>query len=289
MSHLIVSPVSDTPTDVSVVSLAGNTKKSRVRSRIYCFTLNNPEENGFTNLSHLSHIFDALGAKSYIYQLEEGDEKKTPHLQGVVQFQNQLEFSTVKQIHNAIHWEVCKNFKASINYCSKAIGRIEGPWYKGLDIAVPRPIKLITEFRPFQQRIINLINNPTTKEDDRTIYWFWDKNGNIGKTQLAKYICLNYNALYLSGKSNDIKCAVAKHIETKKELDIAIFYYTRTVEDYVSYEALESIKDGIFFSGKYESQQVIFNSPILICFSNFPPNENSLSKDRWHIEEITDI
>lgn len=274
--------------DVSLVSIAGNTKKQRLRSRIYCFTLNNPGEHGFIDMSHLSHIFDALGAKSYVYQLEEGDNK-TPHLQGVVQFQNQIEFNSVKQIHNAIHWEICKNFKASITYCSKAEGRIEGPWIKGLDISVPRPLKLINVFRPFQQRIIDLINDEKTKNDDRTIYWFWEPNGNIGKTQLAKYICSKYNALYLSGKANDIKFAVAEHIKSKKELDVAIFYYTRSVEDYVSYEALESIKDGIFFSGKFESKQCIFNSPIVICFANFAPNTNSLSNDRWHIEELHNI
>lgn len=123
--------------------------------------------------------------------------------------------------------------------------------------------------------------------ETRKIYWFWEPEGCTGKTSLAKHICMNYNAIYLTGKANDIKSAISSHLEEKKnELDIAIFNFPRTIEDFVSYESLEAIKDGIFFNGKYESSMKMFNSPHVIVFANFKPNKESLSKDRWIIKEI---
>jgi len=49
---------------------------------------------------------------------------------------------------------------------------------------------------------------------------------------------------------------------------------------------LESIKNGLFFSGKYESTQVVMNSPHLIIFANEPPDKSKMSADRWHIVRI---
>lgn len=65
----------------------------------------------------------------YVFQEEIGEEKKTPHLQGVVQFKNQISFTTLKEFHNKIRWSKCKNLKASIKYCSKENSR-NGEIYK---------------------------------------------------------------------------------------------------------------------------------------------------------------
>lgn len=59
------------------------------------------------------------------------------------------------------------------------------------------------------------------------------------------------------------------------------------MENYVSYEAIESVKDGIFFSGKYESGMTIFNQPHIICFANFAPDIGKMSSDRWKIFELS--
>lgn len=67
---------------------------------------------------------------------------------------------------------------------------------------------------------------------------------------------------------------------------VCVFHYTRAVENYVSYEALEAIKDGIFFSTKYESGMVVFDSPHVVVFANFPPDRTQLSADRWRITNI---
>ena len=98
---------------------------------------------------------------------------------------------------------------------------------------------------------------------------------------------MNYNAIIVSGKGNDILYGITKHIEEHKEIDIVILDFERSVEDYVSYSAIEKIKNGCFYSPKYKGSMVIFNSPHVICFANFLPDKEKLSLDRWNIKEIS--
>lgn len=84
---------------------------SRVRSRTWCFTLNNYMEAEILNLQSDSY--------EYCFQKEIGSETGTPHLQGVIKFKNAVRFSTVKKLNGRAHWEVCKNWNASLKYCSK--------------------------------------------------------------------------------------------------------------------------------------------------------------------------
>jgi len=114
----------------------GNTKEprhssSRNRARTWCFTLNNYTEEDIVSLSH--NKWENLEITKYVFQEEIGLEKKTKHLQGVVQFKNQISFTSLKEFHNKIRWSKCKNLKASIKYCSKQDSR-NGEIYKYGDV-----------------------------------------------------------------------------------------------------------------------------------------------------------
>ncbi len=258
----------------------GNTIHSS-RSRNYFFTLNNPVKN---DKDLLINFFNQKG--QYLFQLEKGKEG-TLHYQGIVMMNNKISFTTLLKLNPKIHWEKARNKKACITYCSKDDTHIEGERYTNIQL----PQKLIDPMEnkilyKFQDDILALIKE---KPDDRKIYWFWDNEGCSGKTTLAKHICIkNPNkSLYVSGKANDIKYAVQQFIEKNgNNLNIVIFGLPRTYEDYVSYDAIESIKDGIFFSGKFKGGMVMFNQPHIIILANFAPNTNKLSKDRCVIEEI---
>ncbi len=98
----------------------GNTNKlcrktRRQRARSWCFTWNNHTEN---DMAQLAQTFLKIGTQKYFYQEEIGEEK-TPHLQGVINFKNPIDFNSLKKISDKIHWEACKNLRASIKYCSK--------------------------------------------------------------------------------------------------------------------------------------------------------------------------
>ena len=121
----------------------------------------------------------------------------------------------------------------------------------------------------------------------RTVYWYYDYVGNTGKTQLSKYLCVKEEALILGGRSADMKYGVIKFIEKKGYAPrLIIFDIPRSSRDYVSYQGIEEIKNGLFFSGKYESDMCVFNNPHVICFANSPPEIEKLSRDRWVIRDI---
>ncbi len=107
----------------------GNTNEtrhslSRNRARCWCFTLNNYSEEDIVSLSH--NKWEDLEISKYAFQEEIGREKKTPHLQGTVQFKWQISFTTLKEFHNKISWRKCKNLRASIKYCTKEDTRKAG-------------------------------------------------------------------------------------------------------------------------------------------------------------------
>ena len=130
-------------------------------------------------------------------------------------------------------------------------------------------------------------HDPEGEPNDRTIYWFWEQTGNVGKTSFAKYTAVHSGSLIVSGKGNDMKYGIIKYKEKHGVAPrIVIIDIPRSIKDYVSYSGIEEIKNGLFFCGKYESDMCVFNSPHVICFSNSPPDTSKFSKDRWCIYEI---
>lgn len=288
-------------TQLSQQSEDSNSSLGKNKARGWCFTLNNP------TTAEIESIKEVLADGTYVCQKEIGT-KGTPHLQGVVFYSNQRMFKSMRKLYPRAHWTKCKSKKCSIVYCQKSEGRLSEPMSNSADwlskgvlankiaarkskVSELRPIRDVVKDKgpnKFQAKVLEIIKREMEVTDDRAIHWVWDERGSSGKTSLAKHLYMKYpeRTLYCSGKGNDVKYAVAEHIKLYKQLDIAIFGYPRHLERFVSYGALESVKDGIFFSGKYESGTVIFATPIVIVFANFPPDESALSSDRWQIYEI---
>ena len=118
------------------------------------------------------------------------------------------------------------------------------------------------------------------KPNDRTVQWVYDPLGNTGKTWFAKFLVVHENAIrFENAKSADIKYAYNGQ-------NIAIFDFCRSLENQVNYEVIESVKNGIFLSTKYDSQMKVFPIPHVCIFANFMPDLTKLSDDRWDICEI---
>jgi len=259
---------------------------AKISARSWLLVLNNPKDHGITHIDQLTDLWVHLKCASWVIQLEQGEEG-TIHYQGCVRFTNAIKFESLRSLLPAIHWEVVKSWKAQIHYCCKSNTRIGGPWINNVKITPPEPLRIISELRPWQKEIDDMISNQIN--DDRTINWFWEKDGNVGKTTLAKYLCVKHehlNPIYLCGKAADIKCAIARMVQKGTPPKLCIFGFVRDMENYISYQGIEEAKDGIFFSGKYESNMVIYNSPIIVCLSNFEPDKERMSLDRWNIVNI---
>lgn len=246
----------------------GNTSSPRIAASLYWFfTYNNYKQE---DVALLSTLFDEQ-CEWYVFQEELGAEG-TPHLQGTIKAKKKIrpiETFSIKEIH----WEKTKAIKNAQEYCSKIETRIGKVYSKGVEY-VPLP-----EIYGWQQMFIEMLN----KFEERKIYWFFEEHGGVGKTDLCRYMALKYKALIIGGKASDMKCAIAQ-MEIKPK--ICILNVPRASNGYVSYQGLEEVSDGLFFSGKYESGMVIFNRPIMIVFANEPPDVSKMSLDRWVIHKI---
>lgn len=241
--------------------------------RNWFFTLNNYTD---ADIAYWQNK-ESCPAKKFIFQEETGSQTGTKHLQGYFELANPRTFKgLITELGPQYHIEVSRNKQASIAYCQKLETRTGKVYSKGYR----KPPKVLKNLYPWQQKIVDLIN---TEPDDRTINWYWDEKGGCGKSALAKYLCVNYDAMYVSGKAADIKYAIGEYLKAHDDLKVVIYDITRSLEAYVSYQSIEEVKNGIFFSGKYESEQMIFNSPHVIIFANFEPDESKLSADRWRI------
>lgn len=262
----------------------GNTNSSSIpcsKGRNYFITWNNYEQ---VELEQLEQWFDDH-TEEYHSQKEIG-ESGTLHLQGVFKFKNPRSFRAVlKELHEIsekIHLENARSWSKALAYCNKQETRVgDGP--SNIKPKIKDPLEGVV-LHDWQDVILKIIDMPP---QEREIYWFTDIKGGGGKTTLAKSICLkNPNSLYASGKCADVKCAIAKMIEQGKFPPVIIFDFVRSNESFISYEALETVKNGIFFNGKYESGMVMYPTPHVFVFANFNPDLNKLSKDRWVVTEI---
>lgn len=246
-------------------------------AKLWCFVLNNYTD---IDISECSSKFKVV-CNSCVFSKEVG-ESGTPHLQGFCEFKVKCR-PISHGLTERIKWIKCKGNKAqNVDYCSKD-GDIV------FSIGIPKPVVKVeaSMLRQEQLDIANIFLEDEHPLFGRKIYWFWESKGNWGKSFLATYMIDQMRATEVSGKGNDVFCGIQKLILEDGECPpIVIYDIPRCCSDYVSYMSIEKLKDGKFFSGKYESGMVRYNRPHLICFANAPPDMDKLSLDRWIVKEL---
>jgi len=256
-----------------------------------------------------------------VFQRERG-EHGTDHVQGYAQFSTRRSFKQAKESLNT-YFDGCHLEKAkgspeqNRDYCTKEDTRIEGPWefgniskpgkrndLKDFIDALPLSDEQIFElfphimarypnfvrtakrrcrrlesvcYEPRGQWQLDLISYCNAPSHPREVRWYYDQTGNSGKS----YFCRNFGVGYVvtGGKHADIYYAYNYE-------PYVFFDWPRSSEDQFPYGVVEAFKNGYFLSTKYESAAVTFQPPIVIVFSNFPPDETKLSADRWDIVTI---
>lgn len=264
---------------VSAVSASSGNTKPRKRNRVWLFTHFDYTVSG----SELHKKLLSLGSIKHLFQDEIAPTTQKKHRQGTVRFKNQVSFSTLTAEFPGIHIEPCRSEEDSFRYCNKSDSKDpSGETFKhGFPVELRDPIVIPL---PWQKSVLDVLSS--SQIHPRKILWLWEPLGNMGKTSLSKHICINYKAIVLGGKAHDIKAGIAAYIKEHKEIHCVIFDLGRT--ENVSYEAIESVKNGIFFSGKYESSMCLFNTPHVLVFANKEPNLSKLSADRWIVRNLLD-
>lgn len=259
------------------------------RARGWCFTVNNYTEEQKISLSQLTQ---SQGVKFFIYGYEKGIQG-TPHIQGYIYFKTQRTFKGLKRLLPTAHWEKAGgSHDDNYKYCSKDgdfITNMTAPKKKVTREELMEMVKSTVynevQWKPWQQEILDIVAGPT---HPRKIYWYYETTGNVGKTFIARFLCLQPGTVICEGKRGDVFNQVNSIITAGTQPKLVIVDCPRTCLDFLSYTAIESLKNGLLYSGKYEGGLCLFPSPKVVCFANEPPKREKLSKDRWHVSQIKD-
>lgn len=296
---------------------------SQVRSRGFCFTVNNPE---------FEPDFDATKLRYLVYGREVAPSTGTVHYQGYIYFHNPQRFNTVRN-HPGLetaHIEVAKGSpEQNRAYCTKEgnfkeFGEIpnqgkrndlgdaisilrsqpnrsglkrvleEHPaafvrYHRGLEKAIeimqPEvPKPPYEELREWQTELMDVIEEQSVHP--RHILFFVDPVGGQGKSFMCRLIMSLYpeKTLILSNAKHD------RLYHTYSGQTIIIFDMTRSLsdeQDNLPYAVMENMKNGYKPPGMYGTPPAFYSIPHVIVFTNHSPNMNALSHDRYSITTLS--
>lgn len=138
------------------------------------------------------------------------------------------------------------------------------------------------DLRPWQAELNLKLQQPA---NDRTIMWYHESKGNVGKTWFCKYLKATQDATILScGKKLDLAYLLRGHtgnvicFNIERSMDMDMFQHL--------YSICEQIKDDCLVSTKYEPCDVPLGPQHVIVFANVEPDREKWSDDRLDLNQI---
>ncbi|AGA18380.1 hypothetical protein [uncultured marine virus] len=139
--------------------------------------------------------------------------------------------------------------------------------------------------RPWQQQLLDKIQR---EPNDRTIMWYWEDTGNVGKTWFGKYLRDTQKGKLLDcSKKVDLAYMLRGHTG-----ECVVFNIVRSMdEQYMQhvYGLCEAIKDDCVVSTKYEPCDVPLLKQHVVVFANIEPDYTKWSDDRYDVVKINDV
>lgn len=133
----------------------------------------------------------------------------------------------------------------------------------------------------WQSRVCGRIGSVPSR---RSIDFVVDPQGAAGKSWVCRYALSKYPEkvqVLRIGKRDDLAYSID---ETKS---IFLFDVPRDQMQFLQYSVLESLKDQMIFSPKYESKfKVLRHVPYVAVFSNEAPDLNKLTHDRFNLINV---
>lgn len=119
---------------------------------------------------------------------------------------------------------------------------------------------------------------------NRKIFFVVDEEGNSGKSWMCRWALTKFPdkvQVLRIGKRDDLAYTID---ETK---EVFLFDVPRSQMTFLQYSVLESLKDQMIFSPKYESSSKILRKrPQVIVFCNEEPDLTQLSRDRYEVIRV---
>ena len=189
-------------------------KIDNCKGKSFKITINNYSAE---NLHEYGLMIKNLNPFKWVYSLEIGEEG-TPHIQGYIRFHKETRRSSIMRcINKGFYCELSKFHKGSNVdemdeeqwlYCVGLVeskGMIYNPTSKhNYDYFPPPPIEILEddELRPFQKDLENILLGEVNKNK---IYWIYDEEGQIGKTEMVRRWFVKYGVPFAyGGKTSDI-------------------------------------------------------------------------------------
>lgn len=227
--------------------------------------------------------------KKWTFQKESGDET------GYVHYQGRISLNVRRRIGECIKlWQTEGLEKVRITitsntnrdndfYVIKPDGRLEGPW-RDTDIDeanIPWDLEDIKEPYPWQQYVLE---DRKTKRDINVIV---DEIGHIGKSSLAKYMVWNKKGMFLPLFESHKELVGA--VCDMPEQQLYVLDCPRSIDITKANQlwgAIEAIKNGMVYDGRYHFRYKIFGCPEVWVFMNAVPDDTLMSRDRWKFWKV---
>lgn len=307
-----------TPSEEIDYILADDTTLPQMsRAKHWCFTLNN-----FTaqDIDRIAAIEDEV---EYLIYGKEVGASGTPHLQGFVSFKERLRRNQVVAKVGQAHFTVARNIHHSIEYCKKEGDYVEigvapkGPGRRNDLEAFKQAVKegqfchrILREehseiYKKYHRFCIDYVNDnipsrvvPThplydwqatlwhdlsLTADDRKIVFCVDLDGNTGKSWFCQHYCAFHDnaQIVLPGKVADMSYMLDPTAR------VVFLDCPRSKQgEFIQYDFLEHIKNGLVFSGKYESRMKTLGSVHVVVMTNERPDMSKLSADRYDVRIV---
>lgn len=257
-------------------------KEQVLQLKKYCFTFNN--YMGF-NYRELERYFKEYGTL-FLYGEEIAPTTGTPHLQGFIVLKKAMRITELaKKIPFPIHYITMNgSVENNIVYCSKGKNIVSFGCPKSKeDKRKEYEILAYSQLYPWQRDVYDFIE--FEKPDGRTLHWFYDNEGNKGKSELCTMLAFEGKTLCIEGgKYEDVKNIIFN--SKMDDIKCVVIDIPRNNGASLSYSAVEDILNRKITNTKYETGNKIFKRVHVIVFSNAVPDETKFSRDRWNFIDM---
>lgn len=218
--------------------------------------------------------FENAKADKFVIGEEVGKLTEYEHYQCKAHFRKPMTFEELEKYIGKFYHQpsITKDF----SYCEK-----EGKFYRSWQGALAKYHDI--ELLPWQGETIAELCD----QNDRQITVVLDRNGNKGKSWLAKHLVVKYNFAYVPAMPNfeDYMFMAMAH----PNADGFIFDIPRadnSEQCKAMWCAMETIKNGYLYDKRYTFTEKWIEAPKMLVFTNDKPPYTMLSEDRWRIYEI---
>ena len=143
------------------------------------------------------------------------------------------------------------NIRENIEYCSK-----DGDYYTNSKYKIYKGEDLPKTWTMEQRAIINSLELPT---NDREIHYIYAPYKS-GKTKICKYLTWKNGGKIIYGTTNDCLYNITEQDN--------LILVNIPKNGRINWGLIEMLKDGIFYSPKYEGRQVIMAPPRIAIFKD---------------------